>query len=49
HYNTVGHRLRRIEEMTHMSLDLPDDRLQLELALYLYKFRTSAAGQKREG
>jgi len=48
HYNTVSYRLRRLGELTHMSLDLPEDRLQLHLALYLYKFRTSAAGQKRE-
>lgn len=36
HYNTVMHRLERIEELLQISFDLADDRLQLEMAIKLY-------------
>ncbi len=48
HYNTVSYRLRRISELTHMSLERPEDRLQLELALYLYQFRTPQPVKERK-
>lgn len=37
HYNTIAYRLRTIEELCGVELNDPDDRLQLELALYLRK------------
>ena len=37
HYNTIAYRLRTIEELCGVDLNDPDDRLQLELALYLRK------------
>lgn len=37
HYNTIFYRLRAIEELCDVDLNDPDDRLQLELALYLRK------------
>ena len=37
HYNTVGYRMERIEKITGMDLDSPDDRLNLEIALKLNK------------
>ncbi|MBD7970431.1 PucR family transcriptional regulator [Paenibacillus gallinarum] len=36
HYNTVMHRLERIEELLQISFDLANDRLQLEMAIKLY-------------
>ncbi|OZB91273.1 PucR family transcriptional regulator [Paenibacillus sp. XY044] len=36
HYNTIMHRLERIEELLQISFDRADDRLQLELAMKLY-------------
>lgn len=40
HYNTVAYRLKRIQELTGRTLRHPEDRMQLELALYLQKFNT---------
>lgn len=38
HYNTVHYRLKRIENITGLSLDDPDDRLNLEIALKILNF-----------
>ncbi|MFW5787773.1 MAG: PucR family transcriptional regulator [Halanaerobiales bacterium] len=37
HYNTAVYRMERIEAITGLDLDNPDDRLNLEIALKLYK------------
>ncbi|MCF8008721.1 MAG: PucR family transcriptional regulator ligand-binding domain-containing protein [Halanaerobiales bacterium] len=38
HYNTVHYRLTRIEKITGLSLDNPDDKLNLEIALKMLNF-----------
>jgi len=38
HYNTVHYRLKRIEKITGLSLDNPDDKLNLEIALKMLNF-----------
>ena len=40
HYNTAGYRIKRIEKITGMDLDSPDDRLNLEIALKLYRMNS---------
>jgi purine catabolism regulator len=37
HYNTVVYRLDKIQTILGISLDDPEDRLQLHLAMKLYK------------
>jgi DNA-binding PucR family transcriptional regulator len=39
HANTVRYRINRIEEMTHLRLDNPHDRLRLDLAATLVRLR----------
>jgi len=38
HYNTVAYRLKQIQEVTEKRFSDPEDRMLLELALYLYRF-----------
>lgn len=38
HYNTVAYRLKQIQEITGRRFSDPEDRMLLELALYLYRF-----------
>jgi purine catabolism regulator len=38
HYNTVAYRLKQIQEITGKRFSDPEDRMLLELALYLYRF-----------
>lgn len=37
HRNTIIYRLKKIEEILHLTLEFPDSSLQLSLAVYLYK------------
>ncbi|MEF3355414.1 PucR family transcriptional regulator ligand-binding domain-containing protein [Paenibacillus sp. GYB006] len=46
HYNTVMHRLERIEELLQISFDLADDRLQLEMAIKLYAMQAKISKHK---
>jgi hypothetical protein len=43
HVKTVHARLRRIEQLTGLRLDQPPDRLQVEVALYLFRAGETAA------
>jgi purine catabolism regulator len=45
HYNTVHYRLQRIEKITGLSLDNPDDKLNLEIALKMLNFTDSLGGE----
>lgn len=38
HYNTVAYRLKQIQEITEKEFTNSEDRMSLELALYLYRF-----------
>lgn len=45
HYNTVHYRLKRIEKITGLSLDNPDDKLNLEIALKMLNFTDILGGE----
>lgn len=45
HYNTVHYRLKRIEKITGLSLENPDEKLNLEIALKILNF-TDILGEK---
>ncbi|MFO7815080.1 MAG: PucR family transcriptional regulator ligand-binding domain-containing protein [Halanaerobiales bacterium] len=45
HYNTVHYRLQRIEKITGLSLDNPDDKLNLEIALKMLNFTDILGGE----
>lgn len=45
HYNTVHYRLQRIEKITGLSLDNPDDKLNLEIALKMLNFSDILGGE----
>lgn len=36
HYNTAAYRLKKVQALTGLDLDIPGERMQLELALYLH-------------
>lgn len=46
HYNTGTYRLKRIEELTGLSLSNRNDRFRLEMALRMYKFAMSSGMDK---
>src|SRR6056297_86876 len=45
HYNTVHYRLKRIEKITGLSLENPDDKLNLEIALKMLNFTDILGGE----
>ena len=45
HYNTVHYRLKRIEKITGLSLESPDDKLNLEIALKMLNFTDILGGE----
>lgn len=48
HYNTVVYRLKNIQKITGLDLRDPDNRMQMELALYLYNFGSHSVSLKLE-